>query len=48
MLEDIRKGEAKCIDCHGGEKIHPRAFAHGGNGRAPAGEGAAPAGEKKE
>ena len=40
MLEDIRKGDAKCLDCHGGEKIHPRAFAHGGNGKAPA---AAPA-----
>ena len=36
MLEDIRKGDAKCIDCHTGDKIHPRAFAHGGNGRAPA------------
>ncbi len=51
MLEDIRKGEAKCLDCHGGDKVHPRAFAHGGNGKAPAGAGAAaPAahGEKKE
>jgi cytochrome c-type protein NapC len=38
MVEDLRKGEAKCIDCHGGAAIHPRAFAHGGNGRAPAGE----------
>jgi cytochrome c-type protein NapC len=36
MLEDIRKGDAKCVDCHTGDKIHPRAFAHGGNGRAPA------------
>jgi cytochrome c-type protein NapC len=36
MLEDIRKGDTKCIDCHTGEKIHPRAFAHGGNGKAPA------------
>lgn len=35
MLEDIRKGDAKCVDCHTGDKIHPRAFAHGGNGRAP-------------
>ncbi len=43
MIEDIRKGDAKCIDCHTGEKIHPRAFAHGGNGKAPA-----PAGEQKE
>ena len=49
MLEDIRKGEAKCVDCHTGEKIHPRALAHGGNGRAPAAAPAgAPAGEKKE
>jgi cytochrome c-type protein NapC len=38
MLEDIRKGDAKCIDCHSGDKIHPRALAHGGNGRPPAGE----------
>ena len=45
MLEDIRKGDAKCIDCHGGEGIHPRALAHGGTGRKPA---AAPADEKKE
>ncbi len=43
-IEDIRKGDVKCIDCHGGENIHPRAFAHGGNGKAPA----ATAGEKKE
>jgi cytochrome c-type protein NapC len=49
MLEELRKGEAKCTDCHSGDKIHPRAFAHGGNGRAPAGESAPPtAGEKKE
>ena len=33
MLEDLRKGDAKCIDCHTGDKIHPRAFAHGGNGK---------------
>ncbi len=43
MLEDLRKGDAKCIDCHTGEKIHPRAFAHGGNGKV-----AAAAGDKKE
>jgi len=36
MLEDIRKGDAKCVECHTGDKIHPRAFAHGGTGRAPA------------
>jgi cytochrome c-type protein NapC len=35
MLEDIRKGDAKCIDCHTGETIHPRAFAHGGTGDGP-------------
>jgi len=40
-LEDIRKGDVKCIDCHEGKTIHPRAFAHGGNGKAPAAEGAA-------
>ena len=45
VIEDIRKGDAKCIDCH--TTIHPRAFAHGGNGRAPAGEGTAPAGAAK-
>ncbi len=39
MVEDLRKGEAKCIDCHGGSAIHPRAFAHGGNGRAPVAQG---------
>ncbi len=50
MLEDIRKGEAKCIDCHTGEKIHPRAFAHGGNGRAPAPSAGneLPAGKKED
>lgn len=47
MLEDIRKGDAKCIDCHGGEKIHPRAFAHGGNGKKPEAQ-AGDAGGKKE
>jgi cytochrome c-type protein NapC len=36
MLEDLRKGDAKCVDCHGGEKVHPRSFSHGGNGRPPA------------
>jgi cytochrome c-type protein NapC len=41
MLEDIRKGDTKCLDCHTGEKIHPRAFAHGGNGRAPAAQASA-------
>ncbi len=41
MLDDIRKGDAKCIDCHSGEKIHPRAFAHGGNGRGAGGRGRA-------
>jgi cytochrome c-type protein NapC len=35
MLEDIRSGDAKCIDCHTGDKIHPRAFAHGGSGKGP-------------
>lgn len=43
MLEDIRAGETKCLDCHTGDKIHPRAFAHGGNGRPPVA-----AAEKKE
>jgi cytochrome c-type protein NapC len=37
MIEDIRAGDAKCIDCH--TEIHPRAFAHGGKGHAPAGAG---------
>jgi cytochrome c-type protein NapC len=35
MMEELRQGGAKCIDCHTGDKIHPRAFAHGGNGQAP-------------
>ncbi len=54
VLEDIRKGETMCIDCHTGEKIHPRAFSHGGSGRPPAVSasadraGSAPAGEGKE
>ncbi len=39
MVEDLRKGDAKCVDCHGGSAIHPRAFAHGGNGRAPVAQG---------
>ncbi len=34
-IEDIRKGDVKCIDCHSGESIHPRAFAHGGKGHGP-------------
>ena len=49
VLEDLRKGETKCLDCHTGDKIHPRAFAHGGSGKAVAAAGtAAPvhAGEK--
>ena len=40
MIEELRKGDAQCIDCHTGEQIHPRAFAHGGNGKAPALAGA--------
>ena len=48
VLEDIRKGDTKCIDCHSGEQIDPRAFAHGGKGRPPPGEGAeAPKKEEK-
>lgn len=34
MIEEIRSGDAKCIDCH--TDVHPRAFAHGGSGAAPA------------
>jgi cytochrome c-type protein NapC len=48
VIEDLRKGDAKCVDCHTGDKIHPRAFAHGGRGRPPPGEGASAEGEKKE
>lgn len=44
VLDDIRKGDTKCVDCHTGEKIHPRAFAHGGNGHPPVAQGDAPAG----
>jgi cytochrome c-type protein NapC len=47
MLEDIRKGDAKCIDCHTGEKIHPRAFAHGGSGRPPVADAGAPRQEER-
>jgi cytochrome c-type protein NapC len=47
MLEDIRKGDAKCIDCHTGETIHPRAFAHGGNGRGPVADAGAPQKEEQ-
>jgi cytochrome c-type protein NapC len=36
MIDDIRAGDAKCVDCHGGDKVHPRAFTHGGTGRGPA------------
>jgi cytochrome c-type protein NapC len=35
VVEDLRAENAKCVDCHSGEKIHPRAFAHGGSGRPP-------------
>ncbi len=47
-IGDLRKGDVKCLDCHTGDKIHPRAFAHGGNGKPPAADGATPvhAGEK--
>ena len=51
VVEDLRAENAKCIDCHGGETIHPRAFAHGGNGRPPEGAqdgGQGKAEEKKE
>jgi cytochrome c-type protein NapC len=44
-VDDLRKGDTKCIDCH--DNIHPRAFAHGGDGRAPAGS-VKPAAEKKD
>ncbi len=47
MVEDIRKGEAKCVDCHTGEKSPPRAFAQGGNGRPPVAD-ATPAAAPKE
>jgi cytochrome c-type protein NapC len=43
MVDDLRKGDAKCVDCHGGSAVHPRSFSHGGTGRAPT----AAAGEKK-
>jgi cytochrome c-type protein NapC len=48
MVEDIRKGEAKCVDCHSGEKIHPRAFAHGGQGKPPAESASADEPKKEE
>lgn len=35
MLEELRGGDASCIDCH--TDIHPRAFAHGGTGGPPSG-----------
>jgi cytochrome c-type protein NapC len=47
-IDEIRKGDVKCVDCHTGELIHPRAFAHGGNGKAPATAAAATDGGKKE
>jgi cytochrome c-type protein NapC len=45
MIEDLRKDEASCIDCHGGAQVHPRSFNHGGNGPPPA---TAAASERKE
>ena len=36
MLEDLRSGDASCVDCHGGAQVHPRALTHGGTGRGPA------------
>jgi cytochrome c-type protein NapC len=44
MIEEIRSGDASCIDCHGGAQVHPRSLVHGGTGRAPAPQ----AGKKKE
>ncbi len=46
MLDDIRKGDAKCVDCHSGEKIHPRAFAHGGAGKPPVADASQPGAAK--
>ena len=37
MLAELESGDARCVDCHGGAAVHPRSFAHGGSGRAPAG-----------
>jgi cytochrome c-type protein NapC len=45
MIEDLRAGNASCVDCHGGAQVHPRSFNHGGKGRAPT---ASAAGERKE
>ena len=33
MVEDLRAGNATCLDCH--DDVHPRAFAHGGQGGPP-------------
>ncbi len=48
MIDDIRSGSTKCIDCHSGDKIHPRSFTHGGSGGPPASEAAAAPAPKKE
>ncbi|ABS26947.1 conserved hypothetical protein [Anaeromyxobacter sp. Fw109-5] len=45
MIEELRAGDASCVDCHGGAQVHPRSFNHGGNGRAPT---ASAGGERKE
>jgi cytochrome c-type protein NapC len=42
VIEDIRAGTTKCVECHGGSAVHPRSFTHGGAGGPPAAE-AAPA-----
>jgi cytochrome c-type protein NapC len=46
-LPEIRTGDVKCLDCHGGDSIHPRAFAHGGNGKKPVTADSASDGKKE-
>ena len=48
MLEDIRSGQLKCVECHGGKNVHPRSFTHGGKGGPPTAEASAPTPAGKE
>jgi cytochrome c-type protein NapC len=48
MIEDIRSGQLKCVECHGGKNVHPRSFTHGGSGGPPTADAGMPAAERKE
>jgi cytochrome c-type protein NapC len=47
MIEDIRSGQLKCVECHGGQNVHPRSLTHGGSGGPPTAEASTTTGKKE-